>query len=192
MANELYDIGRDLRANKLEEMDIATIGTNELSEQQKEAQLMGATAVQGLMHQDTPRQLIIPQQVLQDDAEEEKAKGTESGNYGLPIKAEQNDDGQNVDRSDHKMNDEESGNHQENVNDEENENDQENGNDAENGGNIGSESGKDIESADDAASQEMSDDAKGAQPVEDSSHNPSDQNVEEAQSAKVADAMEED
>ena len=43
VANQLKDIGDDLRTNKLNEMDIATIGTNELSEAQKEQQLMGSS-----------------------------------------------------------------------------------------------------------------------------------------------------
>jgi len=82
VANQLKDIGNELQNNKLNEMDPATIGTNELSEAQKEQQLMGAAGNLGLMHQDTPRKLIISPEISKDDEEKKESK---TGNYGLPI-----------------------------------------------------------------------------------------------------------
>jgi len=84
--HELDDIGRDLRENKLSAMEMATIGTNELSTAQKEQQLLGAAPNQGLIHQDTPRHLVIPEAVLLDeDEEEQKHKEQRSGPYGLEM-----------------------------------------------------------------------------------------------------------
>ena len=210
MANELYDIGRDLRANKLEEMDISTIGTNELSEQQKQDQLMGASPVQGLMHQDTPRQLIIPQQVEEQDAAQETAKKRESANYGLPIKEE--NDHQNGDAvDDHKANDSKKKEEfqSDHKADDENDtlNDTENGNhDAQNGkdreqlavdadealnesGNAADGAAKDIDVYAQKAAQEMNDHAKGQQTA-DTEHSASHhQNVEPEHSQIAAEPM---
>jgi len=128
VASKLKDIGDDLKFNKLEEMDIATIGSNELSSEQIQQQIMGATIHHGLLHQDTPRQLVIPKEVIEDEEEKESADGT--GNYGLPM-AEKGDDGD----SESKIERDDDGNDEmenEEENDKENDNDTENGKEAEN------------------------------------------------------------
>merc|ERR1711879_642453 len=137
VASKLKDIGDDLKFNKLEEMDIATIGSNELSSEQIQQQIMGATVHHGLLHQDTPRHLVIPKEVIEDEEEKENANGT--GNYGLPM-AEKKEDGD----SESKIEKEDDGKQNEEENDKENDNDTENGKEVE----SGNENENESESAD--------------------------------------------
>lgn len=108
VAAGLNAIGNNLDSEKLESMDIKTIGTNELSEEMIQNQSDGNNLdymQQGLIHQDTPISLNIPKELAEEDAEEQKKKEAKNtGNYGLPIEStEDNDD--NKDNKEENTND---------------------------------------------------------------------------------------
>eukprot|EP00484_Ammonia_sp_Unknown_P025917 CAMPEP_0197040808 /NCGR_PEP_ID=MMETSP1384-20130603/17458_1 /TAXON_ID=29189 /ORGANISM="Ammonia sp." /LENGTH=1050 /DNA_ID=CAMNT_0042471633 /DNA_START=91 /DNA_END=3243 /DNA_ORIENTATION=- len=92
VSDQLKSIDDNLNNKKLENMDLSTIGTNELSEEQIAAQTDGNNLDdmhQGLIHQDTPFELDIPKDLAQEakDAEDEDKK-KQKGNYGLPVETE--------------------------------------------------------------------------------------------------------
>ena len=82
---------------KLANMDIKTIGTNELSEEmmknQTDANNLDTYMQQGLIHQDTPYKLEIPPELKEEDeAEQKKRDSANTGNYGLPLNDDDNND----------------------------------------------------------------------------------------------------
>eukprot|EP00486_Rosalina_sp_Unknown_P009051 CAMPEP_0201596048 /NCGR_PEP_ID=MMETSP0190_2-20130828/192859_1 /ASSEMBLY_ACC=CAM_ASM_000263 /TAXON_ID=37353 /ORGANISM="Rosalina sp." /LENGTH=1129 /DNA_ID=CAMNT_0048056257 /DNA_START=38 /DNA_END=3427 /DNA_ORIENTATION=- len=96
VAAGLESINDNLTNNKLQDMDIKTIGTNELSEEMLKNQT-DATNLdymqQGLIHQDTPYKLNIPKELAEEDEEEQKKKeANNTGNYGLPVEPKEDDD----------------------------------------------------------------------------------------------------
>ena len=93
---QLQCIDDNLNNNKLENMDIKTIGTNELSEEmiknQSDANNLDFMQ-KGLIHQDTPYKLEIPKEIADDDEEEQKKKESKNtGNYGLPLNNDNNEE----------------------------------------------------------------------------------------------------